>query len=325
MMRRTPDFWHQPSAAGVLLSPLALPYALGAWIDRKLTKPQRAGLPVISVGNVTAGGAGKTPTTITLAQLLKAHGEAPHILTRGYGSVSNTPHQAHLGDDWRKVGDESLLLAAAAPCWVGRDRLAASVLAGEHGASLLLADDALQHHRLHKDISLLVIDGAYGLGNGLPLPAGPLREPFAAAVARCHAVVLIGNDAHGLLKHVSLPVFNARLGPVGDVSFLKNERWLAFAGLARPQKFFATLQSLGAEIAAMERFPDHYPYHARDIKRLIAQARALNARPITTAKDAVKIPQHLRREVVVLEVALRFDDEPAVIRWLQGRLTALRA
>lgn len=322
---RTPTFWHRPSPVGLMLTPLGLLYLLGVWLDRTLTQPRRAGLPVVSVGNVTAGGAGKTPAAIALATLLKQQGETPHILTRGYGGVSVTPHEVRADSDWRRVGDEPLLLAAAAPTWVGRDRLFASTLAAEHGASLLLADDALQHHRLYKDISLVVIDGAYGMGNHLPLPAGPMRESLAAALARSHAVVLIGEDTHQLLTHVKLPVFRARLEPAHDTAFLKQGKWLAFAGLARPQKFFDTLRSLGAELAGTESFADHYPYHARDIKQLLARAGALKARPITTEKDAVKIPAHLRAEVAVLKVALRFDDEPGLIAWLKQALARTRA
>ncbi len=321
---RTPTFWHRFNLLSALLAPLSLPYLLGAWMDRMLTKPQRAAVPIISVGNVTAGGAGKTPATLALIPLLKHLGESPHILTRGYGGVTRTPHQANLTDDWRKVGDEPLLLAHAAPCWVGHDRLASSVLAAEHGASLAIADDALQHHRLHKDISLLIIDGAYGVGNHLPLPAGPLREPFSAALARCHAVILIGEDMHGLTTSIRLPIFAATLEPVGDVSFLHENKWLAFAGLARPRKFFDTLKAYGANVIETESFADHYPYHARDIKTLLARTEALGAKLITTEKDAVKIPPVLRGDVAVLKVSLRFADEAAIVSWLKEKLDAAR-
>lgn len=323
---RTPSFWHHVSVPGILLSPLALPYLLGVWVNRKLTAPEHATLPVISVGNITAGGAGKTPASIALAQLLTELGERPHLLTRGYGATHATPQQAMPDSDWRATGDEALLLARAAPCWVGRDRLASSALAAEHGASLVIADDALQHHRLAKDISFLVIDGAYGFGNCLPLPAGPLREQLATALPRVDAVIFIGDDAHHLLPRLApLPVFHARLEPVGDTSFLKDGPWLAFAGLARPEKFFATLRALGATLAETASFADHHPYTAADIATLEARASTLGAKLIATGKDAVKLPLEVQDAVKILPVALQFSEQAALAEWLKHRLAAARA
>lgn len=316
----TPGFWQHRGMRSTCLLPLSALYALGAWLDRRFTRPRRAPLPVISVGNVTAGGAGKTPTTLALAALLQASGAQPHILTRGYGGAARTAHRVSAHDTAATVGDEALLLARAAPTWVGRDRYASALAATAAGASLLLCDDALQHHALVKTLSLLVVDGAYGLGNGRLLPAGPLREPLAAALDRTDAVVMIGPDATGLTSRLRCPVFMAALQPCGDTSNLQHGRWLAFAGLARPEKFFTSLRDLGATLAATRAFPDHYAYTPATLATLRREAEALGACLITTEKDAVKLATEDRAEVAVLPVALRFLDDTAFQSWLQARI-----
>ena len=322
---RTPSFWHRPNVVAAALAPLGILYRLGATVDRLTTTPRRAPVPVIAVGNVVAGGAGKTPVTLALTQQVHTLGEMPHLLTRGYGGTIGTPQRVQPQSDWHVVGDEALLLAAAAPTWAGRARVVASHMAAGAGASLVIADDALQHYRLHHDIAFLVIDGAYGLGNGRLLPAGPLRETFASALARCHAVVLLGNDAQGLTDHISPPVFRATLEPKGDIAALAQGRWIAFAGLARPQKFFDMLVGLGTTLDSAIALADHYAYTPRDIEALIAKAHAKQCRLVTTAKDAVKIPQAYRSAITVMDVTCRFADEPGLREWLRVRLAQARA
>ena len=178
----------------------------------------------------------KPPPPLALIPILRALGHTPHILTRGYGGAALNAHRVNETDDWRQVGDEALLLARAAPTWVGHDRLASAHAAAKAGATILICDDALQHHALHKDISLLVIDGPYGLGNGALLPAGPLREPFTGALARCHGVILIGNDGQNLAKRIPLPTFMASIQPSTDTLALTSQKWLAFAGIGRPRE-----------------------------------------------------------------------------------------
>lgn len=305
---KTPRFWQTNNSTSCLLAPLSAAYALGAWADRRFTTPQLAPLPVIAVGNVTAGGAGKTPTTLALIPLLRAMGHTPHILTRGYRGACLTAHRVNDGDDWRIVGDEALLLAKAAPTWVGRNRLASARAAAAHGATILICDDALQHHALHKNVTLLVIDGAFGIGNGKLLPAGPLREPLASATKRCDAAIIIGEDVQQLATQLTLPVITAKLIPSNDTAFLSGSNWLAFAGIGRPEKFFNTLCACGATLLATKSFPDHHAYSAQDITQLIANAEKLGASLITTEKDAVKIPPAYTDVIRVLPVNLRFDE-----------------
>lgn len=301
---KTPKFWQSPNPTSRALAPLSAAYAFGAWVDRTFTQPSHAPLPVISIGNITAGGAGKTPTTIALVPILRAMGHTPHILTRGYKAARLTAHRVNDGDDWRVVGDEALLLAKAAPTWVGRNRLASAHGAAAAGATILLCDDALQHHALHKDISLLVIDGAYGIGNGRILPAGPLRETLASGAKRCDAAIIIGHDAQQLAGKLSIPAIAATLAPIGDTAFLKSSVWLAFAGIGRPEKFFTTLREQGAALLETKSFADHHAYSEADITMLIARAQTLDARLITTEKDAVKLPLTHAANITVLPVGL---------------------
>lgn len=304
--------------------PMAAMYAFGNWCDRRFTTPRRAKLPAIVVGNVVAGGSGKTPTAIALAKLLASMGETPHIVSRGYGGQSILPSRVEANDSWHRVGDEALLLAKAAPTWVGRDRLASTTAAWEQGASLAICDDALQHYPLQSDLAFLVIDGAYGFGNEMLFPAGPLREPVSVAYARTDAIILIGEDKHDIAGRSGLPVFAAEIAPSGDTAFLRESNWLAFAGLARPEKFFKTLYALGAKVTFTRDFPDHHPYTDADLAELTTQARASNARLITTEKDAVKLPSSMRDAIAILPVTLRFADEAALGKWLSTKLKQLR-
>lgn len=319
---KTPRFWQHTGALSMVLRPAAWAYGIAARGDRTRTQQESAPLPVISIGNATVGGTGKTPTAIALVPLLQALGHTPHILTRGYGGAQRLPHRVAAEDHWQQVGDEALLLARHAPTWVGRDRLASAREAHHAGASLVLCDDAHQHHRLHKNLSFLVVDGAYGIGNGMLLPAGPLREPWADALARAQAVILIGEDAQGITAALPIPVFSAQLTPTGDVTFLKETPWLAFAGIGRPEKFYTSLLKTGADIIATENFADHHPYNATEIEALLARAQQVGARLITTEKDWVKIPHTLQSEIHRLPVACQFADPAAMSDFLRHALGA---
>ena len=309
---KTPRFWQSRNAASTALLPAAALYGLGAWADRTFTTPRRAPVPVVSIGNATVGGAGKTPTTIALVPLLRAMGHTPHILTRGYGGADLSAHHVTTTDTWQQVGDEALLLAHAAPTWVGRDRLASAHAAAAEGATILLCDDALQHHALARDLSLLVIDGAYGIGNGRLLPAGPLRESLHSAAARSDAVILLGADAHHLIPQLHLPTITAEVRYTGDPAFLTRTKWLAFAGIGRPEKFFATLRALGAELVATRAFGDHHPYSDADMEALRQHAAAMGASLITTSKDHVKLPASSASQIVRLPVELVWQDMSAL-------------
>ncbi len=286
--------------------------------------PKIAPIPVICVGNAVVGGSGKTPVVLSLIALLRAQGYTPHVLSRGYGGqgVTHMPRQVQATtDSAADVGDEPLLLAAHAPTWVGHDRAASARAAAEAGALVALMDDGWQSPALRKDINLLVLDGAYGVGNGFGLPAGPLRESWRAALARADAVVLYGEDRQGLLTGTALPVFRVTLQAAPEARARWNgQRVLAFAGIARPEKFFATLESLGAEIVARHTFPDHYAYD-KEVFTLMAEAQAMNAVAVTTEKDWVRLTE--RERVEYLPVHCVWENEAALSAWLTERLARL--
>ena len=309
-----PAFWQRDGAVSRLFSPVAA--LAGAWTARRMTRPGwRAPVPVLCCGNAGVGGAGKTTVAFDLASRLRARGVAVHCLTRGYGGrvkdvllVDPAQHDAAL------VGDEPLLLACVAPTWVGADRAQSARAAVAAGAQALVLDDGLQNPGLAKTASLLVVDGAVGFGNGRVMPAGPLREEVAAAAKRCRACVMIGPDVRAAAALVGpLPILEATLLPDRT---LEGARVFAFCGIARPSKFLDTLQEAGAELAGSAAFPDHHPFTAGEIERVLARAATLGARPITTAKDAVRLAPSWRTRIEVLGVRLRWRDEPALERLL---------
>jgi tetraacyldisaccharide 4'-kinase len=320
---RAPEFWARLGLVPALLAPLGAVVGAAGAARRRAVKPWRAPVPVICVGNLVAGGAGKTPVVLSLARLLAARGKAVHVVTRGYGGYLAGPLAVDPArHDAGAVGDEPLLLAAAAPTWVARDRAAGAREAVAAGAEILLLDDGFQNPALAKDLSLLVVDGGYGFGNGLVMPAGPLREPVGAGLARAQAVVLIGEDEAGVAGTIDgggrdrqrrVKLLRADLVPARNAAAdLAGRRVLAFAGIGRPAKFFATLERLGAEVAEARPFPDHHPYAASEIERMLATARSLGAAPVTTAKDAVRLPPGLREAVRVLPVDLVWREPDAV-------------
>ncbi len=323
---RAPGFWTDP-AAGILpslLSPVAAIYATVT--ARRMTRQGwRAPVPVICCGNATAGGAGKTTLALDLGQRLAGRGIAVHYLLRGYGGRLKGPLQVDLAKhDSLDVGDEALLLAAERPAWIaGGDRGAGARAAVGGGAQAIVMDDGLQNPSLEKDLSLLVIDGNFGFGNGRIIPAGPLREPVEAAAARSQAAVLIGADETGALARLppTMPVLRARLAPGPEAALLAGQPVLAFCGIANPRKFFATLQEAGAVLAGRQAYADHYPYDAGDLRDLLAEAESLRAIPVTTRKDFVRIPRAFRPRVTVVTVRLEWE-EPAALEGLLDPLAA---
>ena len=324
-MMRAPAFWTGDGRGimPLLLSPIAAVYASAT--ARRMRRPGwRAPVPVICCGNATAGGAGKTTVALDLGQRLANRGVAVHYLLRGYGGRLKGPVRvdpaAHTTVD---VGDEALLLAAERPAWVSGDRGAGAQAAVASGAQAIVMDDGLQNPTLEKDLSLLVIDGSYGFGNGRIIPAGPLREPVLAAARRAQAAVLIGEDETGALGRLPpmMPVLRARLVPGPEASMLAGQPVLAFCGIANPRKFFATLQEAGAVLAGRQAYADHYPYDEGDLRDLVAEAESLRAIVVTTRKDFVRVPPAFRAQVTVVTVGLAWE-EPARIEALLDPLAA---
>lgn len=318
-MPGAPSFWSHDGLLARLLSPLS---SVGAAMTaRRVARPGwQAPVPVICCGNVTVGGAGKTTLVLDLARRLANRGHAVHVLLRGYGGDSRGVHRVAADDPVARVGDEALLLAGAAPTWVAADRAASARAAVAVGAEVLLMDDGLQNPTLAKRFSMLVIDGRTGFGNGRVLPAGPLREPIAAAAARCQAGVLIGPDTTDALVRLPphLPVLRADLRQDSRIEALAGKRILAFTGIAIPDKFFDPLRQAGAVLAAVRPFPDHYPYTARDLMALDRAAAALDARLVTTPKDAVRLPPDFRARVTVIGVGLVWESADRIEQCLDS-------
>jgi tetraacyldisaccharide 4'-kinase len=315
-----PEFWSRDGLLARSLSPFS--FIAAALTARRVDRPGwRAGVPVICCGNVTVGGAGKTTLVLDLARRLS--GRDPHILLRGYGGAIGNAHRVEVGDSVESVGDEALLLAQAAPTWVGADRAASAAAAVSAGAKVLLMDDGLQNPTLEKSASLLVIDGRTGFGNGRVLPAGPLRESVAAAASRCQAAVLIGPDATQAVARLppALPVLRADLVQDASIQALAGRGVVAFAGIAQPEKFFAPLRQAGAILVAARPFADHHPYTARELDALWREARERDAELVTTPKDAVRLPAAFRAQVRVIGVGLLWR-EPRDIDQLLARLIA---
>ena len=317
---RAPAFWDNPPArpgfAARLLSPLGALYALGT-ARRLAGGPHlRVGVPVICLGNLTVGGTGKTPATIAMIEWLAARGVAAHVVSRGHGGrltgplrVEERRHQAG------EVGDEPLLLSAFAPTWVARDRAAGAQAAVAAGAQVILLDDGFQNPALAQDLSIVVADARHGFGNALCLPAGPLREPVATGLARAGLLLTVGPDpAQAIFDRTwgaaakGLPRLRADLRPLPMGMDWTGMRALAFAGIGRPEKFFATLAAEGVEIVRAEALDDHQPYTPALLARIEAEAQALGAQMVTTEKDAVRLPAAFRPKVLTLPVRLVLDD-----------------
>jgi tetraacyldisaccharide 4'-kinase len=286
---QAPGFWWRKSgAAAALLAPLAAIY--GAVATRRLTQSgERAGVPVICIGNPTVGGSGKTPTAIAVARLLFDAGERPAFLTRGYGGKLAGPVLVEAAHAAAEVGDEPLLLARVAPTVVSRDRVAGARRAIAAGATTIVMDDGFQNPSLAKDLSILVIDGARGIGNGHVIPAGPLRAPLASQLGCADAILIVGDGA-GAMPATNLPAFHARLAPDrAALDALKGRRVLAFAGIGDPQKFFATLTAAGINAQIQRGFADHHRYRADEAGALIAEAERHELALVTTEKDLARL------------------------------------
>ena len=327
---RAPGFWWRtPGPLALLLAPLGWIY--GAITSRRMRSLGKdAGVPVICIGNFVVGGAGKTPTTLAIAALLKAKGETPFVLSRGYGGSLAGPVEVdlekHRADE---VGDEPLLITAQVRTVISRDRPSGAKLARESGASVIVMDDGLQNPSLRKDIRIAVVDGGSGVGNGFCFPAGPLRAPFATQIQAVDAVLLIGEGAAGdavarEAEQAGVRLLRARLDVETQIAGrLAGARVLAVSGIGRPEKFAATLREAGAEIVAERRFGDHHRYSPAEVAVLLDEAKRLGAVVATTEKDMTKlgplIAEGRRGEIVTVPVSLVFE-EPGTVRALVSPL-----
>lgn len=338
-----PPWWYgeTPDRRQRLLTPIAHLYGWIVEARFRRHRPYRSRLPVICVGNFTAGGAGKTPLALFIAQQLRERGERPTFLTRGFGGtttgpawVEDTPNAAH------RFGDEPLLLARVAPTIVARDRKAGLKMIEDSGreASVVIMDDGLQNPVLIKDLSIAVVDSRRGVGNGEVIPAGPLRAPLDFQLGLIDAIVVRTPDAgkpsedrgiHQLLRHTFPgPVLAARALPSGDTAWVKKEAIVAYAGIANPDRFFKLLESLGAHLVERIAFPDHHAFSRADAVRLLERAQVTGARLVTTEKDWVRLKgrHDVRKDLLkktkpfAIELAFETRDLDRLSSLLEGVL-----
>lgn len=330
---REPAFWQQRnSLLSRLLTPLGAIYG-EITAARMMQQGIAVGIPVICVGNYHTGGAGKTPTTLAMVKLLRELGETPVVLSRGHGGKLRGPVKVEPGrHSAADVGDEPLMMARDITVVIARNRVDGAALARSTGASVIVMDDGFQNPAIAKDLSLIVIDGNRGLGNGRIFPAGPLRAPLDRQLERTDALVVIGDGtaATGVAALVhgrGGKVFTARLKPdAASLQALQGKRLLAFAGIGDPGRFFRTLRNAGVDVAVEKAFGDHHPYTAAEIDTLAGQARSEGLTLVTTEKDLVKLrDMPAAAEIAGFAVALDVEDKDGLRSLVRETLNRAKA
>jgi len=315
---RAPEFWDRPSWQSYVLSPLAWIYARAT--ARRLSKPAKiqSTVPVICVGNINAGGTGKTPATIAITQMLKEMGKSVAVVSRGYGGSMEGPVQVTNAHSASEVGDEPLLMAAFTDVFVAKDRATGVLMAQNHGAEVVLMDDGFQNPDVKKDLSIVVVDAVKGFGNGKVLPAGPLREPVGVGLSRADLVLSVGhheaqtNFERRWADKINIPHLKAHLDALPTGMPWSGLKCLAFAGIGHPEKFFASLRAEGADVVRGEALKDHQPLSEALMMRLENEAKVMGLQLVTTEKDAVRLPDNFRSKVLTLPVRLMFQDDTAL-------------
>ncbi len=323
---KTPKFWYRdksskPPLTETVLTPLSMVYKFGQRLNLSKTITKTAPIPVICIGNITAGGSGKTPAIIALHKLITKYQlfKSPYFLSRGYGVSQKGARCISVHDSAKDVGDEPLLLLSHSKTIISVNRYDGAMLAHELGTDCVLMDDGFQNQSLYKDLSLIVINGKSGLGNKKLLPAGPLREPIENAFIRAHGVIVIGDDETGITALIpkNLPIFKAYIKATNIDKLDRGAAYIAFARLANPQKFHDTLLENNINIVDFHEFADHHPYSNKEIEILIDKSNDARAKLITTEKDYVKIPDKYREYIDFLAIELIWEDEKAMVELIQ--------
>lgn len=312
---KSPSFWQKKkSLRSSLLYPLSVAYSFATKIRYKNVKPYESKIPVICVGNIVMGGAGKTPVVIELSDILRKKGLNPHVVSRGYGGYLPSALVNLDSHTYMHVGDEALLIAKKHPTWIGKDRISSVKSAVNLGSNIIVMDDGLQNPTLKKNFNIMVIDSEQGFGNGLVFPSGPLRESLNHGIKRAQCVVVIGNKIPQQILDLKIPVFKAELKPVSCK--VSKGKVIAFTGLGFPDKFKKFLIKIGYEVEDFLVFPDHHPYTINDMKKIIKTASKHNYPIITTEKDYVRLPSPYNKEIEKIEVKMCFDDENGFLDFL---------
>ncbi len=331
-MNKAPHFWYRTRqedtpALEKLLNPFSALYGLGHLINLKTTKKHTVKIPVICVGNIIAGGSGKTPTLQSIQRLIIKHNiaETPCFLSRGYGGTEKGPLLIDAEkNNALEVGDEPLLLSRQAPAVISQVRYKGAELIEENGFDMILMDDGMQNLSLFKDLTFLVINGTQGLGNGKLIPAGPLRETLCTGLKRAQAVIFIGEDKRGIKEKIpaDTPIFDAHI--VSKFTGDANQTYFGFAGIGHPDKFLRTLEKNNIKLSGFKGFPDHHPYSDEDIEDLLARAKKNGAKLITTEKDYLRLSKRHQLQITPYPIAIEWKDEENFVGFIKQSLENTR-
>jgi len=313
---KTPKFWYSKnSIISILLRPISFLWVLGS-ILRKKKSYNFNNIKIIKVGNVVAGGSGKTPTVISIVRKLANSKYQVHIISRGYkGSIKKSTLVNTDIHSYKEVGDESIILSKIAPTWIGNNRIESIKNAQKMGAKIVVLDDGIQDTSIKGDLNLLVFNGLQGLGNGKIIPAGPLREKLSDSIKKCHLSIIIDEDINNIANKLNnlLPIIKAKINIESEyLNNFKNKNVVAFCGLGFPEKFFKTIKEIGCNIRYKKSFPDHYQYKEKDLKELIDIAIKYNSLLITTEKDHIKILKKYRNRIYYFPITVDFINDKII-------------
>ena len=319
---RTPDHWQSNNLVSLLLRPLGWVYFFLGLLHRRIVRSVNIGVPVICIGNIVAGGAGKTPTAIYIGKLLSNSFKVA-FLTRGYGGSLTGPVKVDPEKHtFHEVGDEAILLSRIATTWVSKSRVHGARAAKIDGAEVVIMDDGYQNPQLEKTLSFLVVDGTYGLGNKQLIPSGPLRETLRHGISRADALVVIGQDLHNIQSQVpkDVSIFPVTVTPIISEKLKEASRVVGFAGIAQPSKFLRTLETLDLEVKGFFPFPDHHKFTKNEILDLTKKAFEMGAQLVTTTKDFVRLPPDMIGAIVALDIELSCINETQIKLLLEQTL-----
>ena len=317
---KTPSFWHADGFIPKLLEPLAQLYKCLSFLERSLRSKTKIDVPVLCIGNLVSGGAGKTPIALSIGQKLNAKHNIS-FLTRGYGGIEAGPIEVNPDEHSSyEVGDEALILSEVGPTWVSRNRIAGAIAAKNAGFEIVIMDDGFQHTSLVKTLSFVIIDGPYGFGNGRLIPAGPLREPIYSGLKRADIIVLVGEVNPSIIELLpnNKPLLRASLVPAEMGTQLSNNNVIGFAGIGRPTKFLETLEKMGLNIIDFVAFPDHYRFSESEICELYEKATEVDAILVTAFKDMKRVPKSVAHLCQPIGITVVWEDDNEIQQLLDS-------
>jgi tetraacyldisaccharide 4'-kinase len=317
---KTPSFWHADGFIPKLLEPLAQLYKCLSFLERSLRSKTKIDVPVLCIGNLVSGGAGKTPIALSIGQKLNAKHNIS-FLTRGYGGIEAGPIEVNPDEHSSyEVGDEALILSEVGPTWVSRNRIAGAIAAKNAGFEIVIMDDGFQHTSLVKTLSFVIIDGPYGFGNGRLIPAGPLREPIYSGLKRADIIVLVGEVNPSIIELLpnNKPLLRASLVPAEMGTQLSNNNVIGFAGIGRPTKFLETLEKMGLDVIDFVAFPDHYRFRESEIRELYEKATEVDAILVTTFKDMKRVPKSVAHLCQPIGITVVWEDDNEIQQLLDS-------